>query len=166
MLKNQEIQKLYLHLHFAFDGVGYLKINNVYGSPVVGFGTTAVVSLRNQRIGATASDAAGIEIGNAKVYDYKLEAAAYSDDTSKYDLYLYDIQTFTEITVSSDLTQTTPAYIEGARSGAKGFLKNNVSSATSLTLTSTNGQFIVDEPIIINGILDTRVSYFCKRIFF
>ena len=142
---------------FAFNGLGYLKINNVYGSPFVGFGTTAVVSLRNQRIGATASDAAGIEVGNAKVYDYKLEAAAYSDDTSKYDLYLYDIQTFTEITVSSEITQTTPAYIEGARSGAKGFLKNNVSSSTSLTLTSTNGQFIVDEPIRINGISDTRV---------
>jgi hypothetical protein len=142
---------------FSVNGVGYLKVNRVYGSPFVGFGTTAVVSLRSQRIGATDSTPAGIEIGNAKVYDYKLEAAAYSNDATNYDLYLYDIQTFTDITVSSSITQTTPAYIEGARSGAKGFLKNNVSSSTSLTLTSTNGQFIVDEPIKINGILDTRV---------
>ena len=142
---------------FSFDGVNYVKINNAYGSPVVGFGTTAVVSLRNQRVGTTGSSASGTEIGNAKVYDYKLEAAAYSDDTSKYDVFLYDIQTFTELTVSADLTQTTPAFIEGARSGARGFLKNNVSGSQSLTLTSTNGQFITDEPIIINGIEDTRV---------
>ena len=142
---------------FAVNGVGYLKVNRVYGSPFVGFGTTAVVSLRSQRIGAVDATPGGIEIGNAKVYDYKLEASAYSNDQTKYDLYLYDIQTFTEITVSSSLTQTTPAYIEGARSGAKGFLKNNISSSTSLTLTSTNGQFIIDEPIKINGILDTRV---------
>ena len=142
---------------FSFDGVGYVKINNTYGSPVIGFGTTAVVSLRSERIGASAGAAAGIEIGNAKVYDYKLEASAYSDDTSKYDVYIYDVQTFTTITVSSDLTQTTPAYIEGARSGARGFLKNNVTSSKSLTLTSTNGRFIVDEPIKINGIDDSRV---------
>ena len=142
---------------FVFDNTSLLKINNVYGSPVVGFGTTAVVSLRNQRIGTTANTAAGSEIGNAKVYDYKLEAAAYSDDTSKYDLYLYDVQTFTEVTVNSDLTQTTPALIEGARSGARGFLKNDVSASKLLTLTSTNGQFINDEPILINGIPDTRV---------
>ena len=142
---------------FVFNGVSYIKTNNVYGSPVVGFGTTAVVSLRSERIGTTGSVAGGIEIGNAKVYDYKLESSAYLNDTSKYDIYLYDLQTFTNITVSSDITQTTPAFIEGARSGARGFLKSNVSGSQSLTLTSTNGQFIVDEPIIINGIEDTRV---------
>jgi len=142
---------------FAFDGVNFVKINNVHGSPVVGFGTTAVVSLRSERIGATASAAAGIEIGNAKVYDYKLEAAAYTNDTSKYEVFLYDVATFTDLTINSSLTQSTPAYIQGARSGATGYLKNSVTSSLSLTLTSTNGQFIVDEPIIINGIADTKV---------
>jgi len=142
---------------FAFDGVSYIRINNVYGSPLVGFGTTATVSLRSQRIGASASAAAGIEIGNAKVYDYKLQAAAYSNDTTNYEIFLYDVQTFTTITVNSNLTQTTPALIEGARSGAKGFLKSNVSGTKSLNLTSTSGQFLKDEPIIINGIEDSRV---------
>ena len=142
---------------FVFNGVSYLKINNAFGSPVVGFGTTAVVSLRDQRVGTVGGTASGAEIGNAKVYDYKLESSTYSNDASKYDVYLYDVQTFTEVTVSSNLTQTTPALIEGARSGARGFLKNNVSSSQSLTLTSTNGQFINDEPIIINGIQDSRV---------
>lgn len=142
---------------FDFDGVNFIKTNNVYGSPVVGFGTTAVVSLRDQRIGATASSPGGSEIGNAKVYDYKLEAAAYTNDTSKYELYLYDVATFTTVTISSNLTQTTPAHIQGARSGSTGFLKNNVTSSQSLTLTSTNGRFMIDEPILINGILDTRV---------
>ena len=47
--------------------------------------------------------------------------------------------------------------IEGARSGAKGYLRSAVSSSTSLILTQTSGQFVVDEPIIINGIQDGKV---------
>ena len=142
---------------FEFDGLSYVKVDNVYGSPFIGFGSSSVVSLRSERIGATASSANGIEIGNAKAYDFKLEAAKYEDDTTKYELFLYDLQTFSTITVSSDITQTTPAYIEGAKSGASGFLKNDVSASKSLTLTSTNGTFIKDEPIIINGIENSRV---------
>mgnify|MGYP003320983351 CR=1 FL=1 len=140
----------------AFDSVSNVKINNVYGSPVVGFGTTATVSLRSQRV-STNGTAAGIEIGVAKVYDYKLEAAAYSNTASKYEVFLYDLQTFTTITVSSDVTLSTPVHVKGARSGATGFLKNNISSSKSLTLTDTTGTFMVDEPLIVNGISETYV---------
>ena len=135
----------------AFEPVASTLINNVYGSPVVGFGTTATLSLRSQRV-STDGSAAGIEVGNAKVYDYKLEAAAYSDDTTKYEVRLYDVQTFTTLTVNTAQTLTTPVRVKGARSGARGFLKNNVTSSLSLTLTDTTGTFITDEPLILNGI--------------
>ena len=139
----------------AFDSVSRLIVNNVYGSPAIGFGTTATVSLRSERV-TTGGTTPGIEVGVAKVYDYKLEAAAYANDASKYDLFLYDLQTFTTLTVSSDVTLTTPVRVEGARSGATAFLKDNVSSSKTLTLTDTSGTFIVDEPLFINGI---RVNY-------
>ena len=135
----------------AFETVSSIGLNNVYGSPVVGFGTTAVVSLRTERI-TTGGTAAGIEIGNAKVYDYKLDSSAYANDATKYQVFLYDVQTFTTLTVSSAQTLTTPVHVKGARSGATGFLKNNVSSSLSLDLTDTSGTFIVDEPLILNGI--------------
>ena len=135
----------------AFDTVSSVGLNNVYGSPVVGFGTTATVSLRTERV-ATDGTAPGIEIGNAKVYDYKLFASAYADDTTRYEAYLYDVQTFTNITVNTAQTLTTPVHVKGARSGASGFLKNNVTSSLSLDLTDTSGTFIVDEPLLLNGI--------------
>ena len=124
----------------VFEPVLTTLINNVYGSPVVGFGTTATLSLRSQRV-STDGSAAGIEVGNAKVYDYKLEAAAYSDDTTKYEVRLYDVQTFTTLTVNTAQTLTTPVRVKGARSGAKGFLKNNVTSSLSLTFDRYNRHF-------------------------
>ena len=135
----------------AFSPVSSVFINNVYGSPVVGFGTTSTLSLRTRRV-TTNGNEVGDEIGNAKVYDYKLEAAAYSDLTTKYEVRLYDVQTFTTLTVNTAQTLTTPVHVKGARSGAKGFLKNNVSDDTTLTLTDTTGTFIVDEPLILNGV--------------
>ena len=140
----------------AFETVSSVNVNNVYGSPFVGFGTTATVSLRSERV-TTDGTSSGIEVGVAKVYDYKLEAAAYSNDASKYELYLYDLQTFTTITVSSSVTLTTPVHVKGLRSGATAFLKNNVSSSNSLTLTDTTGTFIVDEPLSTNGITQNYV---------
>ena len=115
-----------------------------------------MVSLRNQRIGSSHAAAAGTEIGVARVYDYKLESAGYSGVTSKYELFLWDIQTHTTITVNSGLTAVDGSLIEGQRSGARGHLKAAASNATSLTLTSTSGTFIVDEPIKVNGVNDTK----------
>ena len=134
-----------------FNGTSQTKLFNVHGSPVVGFGTTATLSLRSQ-LTNTNGTAAGIEIGNAKVYDFKLEAAAYADGSTKYDLSLYDLQTFTVITVNTDQTLTTPVHVKGSKSGATAFLKNNVSSSKSLTLTDTTGIFLKDESLILNGI--------------
>ena len=141
---------------FAFDKVSKIKVNRVYGAPFIGMGVNHVVSLRNQRTGATHASAAGTEIGVARVYDYKLESAAYSGVTSVYELFLWDIQTFTTLTVNSGLTAVDGSLIEGQRSGARGHLKVAASNATSLTLTSTTGTFIVDEPIIVNGVNDTK----------
>ncbi|BCV07911.1 MAG: hypothetical protein CM15mL3_1320 [Kanaloavirus sp.] len=127
------------------------------GPPFVGMGVgTYVVQLRGQRTGSSHAAAAGGHIGDARVYDYKLESTVYSGVTSVYELFLWDIQTFTTITINSGLTAPEGSLIEGQRSGARGFLKSAASNATSLTITSTSGTFIVDEPIKVNGVNDTK----------
>ena len=141
---------------FAFDSVSKIKVNRVFGAPFVGMGVNHVVELRDQRTGSTHASAAGAQIGVARVYDYKLESTGFAGDTTVYELFLWDIQTFTTLTVNSGLTAIDGSLIEGQRSGARGHLKAAVSGATSLTLTSTSGNFIIDEPIIVNGVNDTK----------
>ena len=141
---------------FAFDKVSKIKLNRVYGTPFVGMGVNHTVQLRGQRIGATHSSAAGDQIGDARVYDYKLESTGYTGASSVYELFLWDIQTFTTLTINSALTAPVGSLIEGQRSGARGHLKTAASNSTSLTLTSTGGNFIVDEPIRVNGVDDSK----------
>ncbi|BCU98000.1 MAG: hypothetical protein CM15mV20_0810 [uncultured marine virus] len=43
--------------------------------------------------------------------------------TEKYDLRLYDIQTFTEITVGTAITAAKDSYVKGKFSGSTGFLR-------------------------------------------
>ena len=129
-------------------------VNNVYGSPKIGFGSTATIDLYTDRINSGGS-ANGTYIGNAKVYDFKLENTPYANVATNYEVSLYDVQTFTVLTVNTAQTLSTPIYVEGARSGASGYLKSNVSSSVSLTLTGTKGAFIVDEPLKINGVQES-----------
>ncbi len=141
---------------FAFDRVSKIKVNRVFGAPFVGMGVNHVVSLRNQRTAASQASAAGSEIGVARVYDYKLESAAFTGADSVYELSLWDIQTFTTLTINSALTAIDGSLVEGLRSGARGHLKGAASGSTSLTLTSTSGIFIPEEPIAVNGVNDSK----------
>ena len=109
------------------------------------------------RLSGYGSGQAGNVIGRARVYDYKLQNTAYSGNTSVFELSLFDIQTNTNLTVNTAHTIPLPAVIEGARSGARGYLSSAVSNSTSITLSQTSGQFILDEPIIINDVQDGRI---------
>ena len=137
---------------FVFDKTSSVFLNRVYGAPNTTLGTNQTLSLRDQRIGATHANAAGNEIGLARVYDFKLEAERYGDVTTKYELFLWDIQTYTNLTLTSALTAIEGSLIEGANSGARGYLKSAASGATSLSLTSTNGTFLKSEAIKVNGV--------------
>ena len=119
--------------------------------------TSDFLDLRSARLGATKSSAAGNSIGRARIYDYKLQNAGYTGDTSVYELYLMDIQTDTELVLNKAHTINVPAIVEGASSGAKGYIRNAVSNSTTVTLNQTQGKFIIDEAIIINGVQDGRI---------
>ena len=142
-----------------------LRLNRVIGSPEVGVGNTYIVSLRDQRSGTQSADnimsAPGEEIGLARVYDFALESGSYNTSNSninEYDISLYDIQTFTKITLNADHTLSTPTFIKGKYSNATGFLRSAISATTSLQVYETSGEFIPNEPLIFNGIENSRVS--------
>jgi hypothetical protein len=139
-------------------------VNRVYGSVSPGLGTDAVISLMDSRIGSTSHVATGTTIGYARVYEF-IPETEYVDDTSRFDLSLFDISTFTQIGLTTSLSENLPipAYIEGKRSNASGYLVESVSSGNRiLNLYQVSGSFIENEPISINGVENTRLINFVR----
>ena len=141
-----------------FEAGNKLRVNNVLNAAQIKLSaaTSDYVSLQKERLGSTKSSA-GTEIGRARVYDYKLQNAAYTGDVSVFDLFLFDIQTDTSLTINQAHTIALPAVIEGSSSGARGFLKSAVSNSTTVVLNQVAGKFLKDEQIIINGENNGRV---------
>ena len=143
-----------------FEAGNRLRVNNVLNAPQIKLSATTstdFVDLRSARLGSTKSSAAGSSIGKARVYDYKLQNAGYVDNTSVFEIFLFDIQTDTSLTVNTAHTIALPAVIEGKSSGARGFLKTAVSNSTTVVLNQVSGKFLKDEQIIINGVTNGRV---------
>jgi hypothetical protein len=137
------------------------RINRVSGNPVIGIGNTYILSLRDTRVGSDSFSAAGKEIGVARVYDFRLDSEAYdasNTNLNDWNLSLYDIQTTTEITLNEPVTLSTPSFIKGKYSGATAFLKDSVSSGAGITVYQKSGQFLENEPFIINGIENGRIA--------
>ena len=138
-----------------------LSLNNVKGSPTIGIGNTYVLSLRSERVGTSNTIAPGKEIGVSRVYDFKLESGSYSTSNAnlnEWDISLYDIQTITEITLNEPITLAVPTFVQGANSGASGFIKDAVSTNSLITLYDTKGSFLKNESFIFDGIESGRVA--------
>jgi hypothetical protein len=131
-------------------------LNNVYGSIPVGINTTSVVKLYSDRT-VTPGTSSGTEIGVARVYDFKLKNSEYVDESTKFECALYDIQTYTYITLNSNISFiSTPAFIEGKNSGASGYLVSPISNSNAVLLYQVSGTFLIGEQIKINGVDDSR----------
>ena len=138
-----------------------LSLNNVKGSPIIGIGNTYVLSLRSERVGSSNTIAPGKEIGVARVYDFRLESGSYSTSNAnlnEWNISLYDIQTITEITLNEPITLSVPTFVEGANSGASGFIKDAVSANSLITIYDTKGSFLRNESFIFDGIESGRVA--------
>jgi hypothetical protein len=138
-----------------------LALNNVQGTPIIGIGNTYVLSLRDERVGTSNTIAPGKEIGVARVYDFRLESGSYSftnQNLNQWDISLYDVQTITEITLNEPITLSVPTFVEGANSGAHGFIKDAVSASNLITLYDTQGTFLRNESFIFDGIANGRVA--------
>ena len=136
-------------------------LNNVLGSPQIGVGTDYTVSLRDTRVGVASTNPAGKEIGLARVYDFALESGSYNSSNPKineWDIALYDIQTYTNITLNTPTTLSTPTHIKGKSSGATGYLRYCVSAGTAVTAYNTKGKFITGEQFIFNGVESGNIA--------
>ena len=134
-----------------------LKVNNAIGTPLLDVGgDSSVIELYNQRKGST-NDKNGLKIGEARVYNYAVSDAPYENDTTSWDLHMFDIQTYTNIKISNGVSQTflettlapTGSRVRGKSSGAIGYVAG-IPRADEIDLSQTTGQFINGEQLIIN----------------
>ena len=131
-----------------------IRVNNVFGTPKITT-TTETVDLYNQRKSSNTAGT-GTLVGKARLYSLSLSDAPYSGATTEWDLYLFDVQTYTSLTLNQELTSAQApvgSYIKGVSSGASGFTIDN---GTTITLRQTSGTFIDGEQLLVNG--TTEVS--------
>lgn len=152
LLENQAI-------NFSFGST--LTVNRASGAPSIGINTSSTISLRNERVGVSSYLPSGKEIGIARVYDFALESGSYeleNQNTNRWDISLFDIQTYGDLTLNQPITLNLPTYIKGDSSGATAFLKNSVTVGTALTVYQISGNFINGEKLVFDSTNDTRIS--------
>ena len=100
----------------------------------------------------------GTQIGEARVYSFNLTDAAYSNASSSWDLRLYDIQTYTRLTLNQSVSSSEikeSFFIKGKSTGSTGFAIADGSS-DQIFLRQTSGTFAKGESLIINGLESSR----------
>ena len=144
-----------------------LRVNNVAGVPYINIGDTGnanttdnnIIELYKERRNNTGTTnitdqaTAGLttKIGEARVYWFGVTDDSYKGVATEWDLYLYDVQTFTELTLGNTYNQTDvplTSLVRGLSSGATGFLAE--SSSNTYKLNQTSGTFLKGEQVIIN----------------
>lgn len=138
-----------------FEMGNLLKVNNVSGTPFIGLDNNHSVSLNSRRKTSNVSEP-GIGIGSARIYSFSLSDAPYENSTTSWDLYLYDIQTYTVLTLNKSLDSNQcpeTTYVKGLNSGASGYVVGNP-YLNNISVQQTSGSFIVGEQISINGSLE------------
>ena len=127
--------------------------NRVFGSPTIAINSDDYISMRDERIGASASGSAGKEIGACRVYDFALESGSYdsaSPQLNQWDISLFDIQTYSDLSLNKAITLPIPTRIEGKNSGATAYLRYS-STGVGLTAYNVKGEFFLGEKITFNG---------------
>ena len=115
-----------------------------------------------------ATSAVGI-IGQARIYSINSRTynSSNTQTTSTWDLRLYDVQTYTRIALNDALTSsgiTTGYHVRGLRSGAEGYSVSHgtvnstigIGNTNWINVSQTQGQFIRNEQIAINGVTVSR----------
>jgi hypothetical protein len=142
--KSRDIESIQ-NVNIPFEMGNILRVNTVSGTPRQRY----VINLNDQLGGI------GSTIGNARVYNFSLTDASYSGNATNWDLYLYDIQTYTSITLNSAISDTelpATSFVTGKSSGASGFSVSAGGNSVTINLRQTSGTFSVGEQLIINGL--------------
>jgi len=135
-----------------FEMGNLLRVNNVYGAPFTDITSNgSVINLYNQRRNSNTSGT-GTLIGKARVYSFSVTDAAYTNASTEWDLYLFDVQTYTSLTINESVSGTqcpATSFVRGLSSNATGYVVSGAGS-NELLLSQTSGTFIEGEPITIN----------------
>ena len=140
------------------------QVNRAAGTPKIGLDDQSNrINLFDQRKGATnnATSGSGSLVGSARVYAFENHDRTGGAADIKFDLYLFDIQTFTTLTVNKALTSTElpdTGFVEGLSSGASGFSVSAGGNSATINLRDTSGTFIEGEEIKIDGVRRTIAS--------
>ena len=144
----------------------YANVTNVYGTPdmipdsasVSSVDTLEQIQLFNRQT-VTRGSSAGSHVGYARAKHIEFSSgtagSSATNATSKYKLYLFDINMFTDITMSSACSLTTNALITGATSGATGLVVSGTSSNTNFVVQNVIGKFSTSESITSSHSGDT-----------
>ena len=138
------------NVNVPFEMGNLIRINNITGAPKL----KASVEFYNQRKQSTTAGT-GNKIGDARVYSCNLTDAAYTGDSTNWDLYLYDIQTYTELTLNQGVSAVqlpATSIVKGKSTGASGYVTAAGSGTDTISIRQTSGTFIVGEQILINGL--------------
>ena len=137
------------NVNIPFEMGNILRVNKVSGTPK----SKLSIDLYDQHGGV------GSTIGNARVYNFNLTDAAYVNHSTNFDLYLYDIQTYTTLVLNSEVSNTElpkTSFVKGKSSGASGFAVAAGGSSATINLRQTSGTFSVGEQLIVNGVNFSR----------
>ena len=133
-------------VNVPFEMGHLLRVNNVSGAPQ----EAVEIELKDKFKGDGPS-----VIGKARVYTFNLTDAAYSDAATQWDLYLYDIQTYTQLTFNRDvISDEIPltSFIQGKSSGASGYAVAAAGGGNTLNIYQTSGTFVQNEQLTVNGV--------------
>jgi len=135
-----------------FEMGNLIVLNNVSGSPAIGLNNNYEIRLFDNRKSSNIAGS-GTTIGKARAYSFSASDSPYQNQSSRWNLYLYDLQTYTTITVNSSVTNevTKSSFVRGLSSGASGYVAENPNNGTTVFLYQTSGSFIRNEQIIFNN---------------
>ena len=142
--KTRDVEKIDA-ANVPFTMGSLLVCNNLKGQPQY----RKVIDLYDQL------NSTGTVIGKARVYSVTPKDSTYSGASSRWNVRLYDIQTYTKLTLNLDVSNTQikeTYFIKGKNSGATGYATAAGGGLTTVYLRQTSGTFMVGEQILINGV--------------
>ena len=136
-----------------FDLYNYVNINNVYGSPDIGFVSGDVAAFKTVQLYDTATSVRGTQqstsgntipqIGRAKSRGMEFTTGTESadiytaDDTTVMRNYLFDVEMYTHLKLTTAQTFTTGEKVSGATSGATGYVLSISAGSTQVITGAT-----------------------------
>ena len=131
----------------AFRIGNFLKVNTIYGLPDISenggslpYSTVDFYDTAGADVAGNATAGSGTKIGFARVRAFE------QFDTNNDALHLFDVQMFTQMTISSG-TFAKGQKVKGTVSGATGIVAEGISSASTLYLHSIVGTFNTSDTI-------------------